>query len=111
MIAPAMADVVDSIVLKERRRNEGVIMGVRAFFMRLSYASQGIVFWLCHSLTRYDVTVPGQQAPLAQWGITAHIGLVPSLFFLAAAMLLLISKPLPADKARANREALKSLGL
>lgn len=110
-IAPAMADVVDSIVLKERRRNEGVIMGVRAFFMRLSYASQGIVFWLCHSLTRYDVTVPGQQAPLAQWGITAHIGLVPSLFFLAAAMLLLFSKPLPADKARANREALKSLGL
>ncbi|MBP9998016.1 MAG: MFS transporter [Bacteroidales bacterium] len=110
-IAPAMADVVDSIVLKERKRNEGMIMGVRAFFMRLSYASQGIVFWLCHSLTGYDNAAPSMQAPLAQWGITAHIGLVPSLFFLAAALLLLITKPIPADKARANRKALKELGL
>lgn len=110
-IAPAMADVVDSIVLKERRRNEGVIMGVRAFFMRLSYASQGIVFWLCHTLTGYDSSVPGQQSELAQWGIAAHIGLVPSLFFIAAALLLLLTRPIPADKARANRAALKELGL
>ncbi|MCQ2165325.1 MAG: MFS transporter [Bacteroidales bacterium] len=110
-IAPAMADVVDSIVLEERRRNEGVIMGVRAFFMRLSYASQGIVFWLCHTLTHYDTSAAGQQTALAQWGITAHIGLVPSLFFLAAALLLLIANPIPADKARANRAALKELGL
>lgn len=110
-IAPAMADVVDSVVLKERRRNEGVLMGVRAFFMRLSYASQGIVFWLCHTLTGYDSSVPDIQSPLAQWGITAHIGLIPSLFFLSAALLLLISKPIPADTARANREALKELGL
>ncbi len=110
-IAPAMADVVDSIVLKERRRNEGVIMGVRAFFMRLSYASQGIVFWACHTITSYDSSAAGQQTSLAQWGITAHIGLVPSLFFLAAALLLLIARPIPAEKARANREALKELGL
>lgn len=110
-MAPSMADVVDSIVLKERRRNEGMIMGVRAFFLRLSYASQGIVFWLCHSLTGYDNSVSGQQEPLAQWGITAHIGLVPSLFFLAAALLLLFSNPIPAAQARANRSALKELGL
>lgn len=110
-IAPAMADVVDSIVLKERRRNEGVIMGVRAFFMRLSYASQGIVFWLCHTLTHYDNSVAGQQAVAAQWGITAHIGLVPSLFFLAAAILLLVGRPISAEKARANRAALKELGI
>lgn len=110
-IAPAMADVVDSIVIKERRRNEGVIMGVRAFFMRLSYASQGIVFWLCHSLTGYDVTAAGQQSALAQWGITAHIGLMPSIFFLAAALLLVISNPIPAQKARENREILREIGL
>lgn len=109
-IAPAMADVVDSIVLKERRRNEGVIMGVRAFFMRLSYASQGIVFWACHTLTHYDPSA-GEQTALAKWGITAHIGLVPSLFFLAAALLLLFGRPIPADKARENRAALKELGL
>lgn len=110
-IAPAMADVVDSIVLKERRRNEGVIMGVRAFFMRLSYASQGIVFWLCHVVTGYDTAVPGQQSELAQWGIAAHIGLVPSLFFAAAALLLLIAHPIPAERARANRAELKKLGI
>lgn len=110
-IAPAMADVVDSIVLKERRRNEGVIMGVRAFFMRLSYASQGIVFWLCHTITNYDPNAAGQQTALAQWGIAAHIGLVPSLFFLAAALLLLIASPISADTARANRKALRELGL
>lgn len=110
-IAPATADVVDSIVLKDRVRNEGVIMGVRAFFMRLSYASQGIVYWLCHSITKYDPSLPSKQEPLAQWGITAHIGLIPALFFLAAATLLLMTKPLSPEQARENRRLLKELNL
>lgn len=79
--------------------------------MRLSYASQGIVFWLCHTLTKYDSSAAGAQADLAKWGITAHIGLVPSLFFLAAAILLLVTRPIPAETARANRAALKELGI
>lgn len=123
-IAPAMADVVDSITLKEKKRNDGTIMGVRAFFMRLSYASQAIVFWACHSLSHFDssrmdvvadksvknIEIIAQEAD-AQWGIAAHIGLVPAIFFAAAAILLIVANPITPEKARENRLALKEMNL
>ena len=110
-MTPAMADVVDSVVVSEKRREDGVLMGVRAFFMRLAYTSQAIVFWLCHKLTGYDSTVSGIQAPLARIGIKLHISLVPAVFFAIAAMCMLLINPLTPDKVEQNKEELKKLGL
>ena len=40
LITPVMADVIDEIVVKTKKRNDGIYMGFRAFFGRLSYAVQ-----------------------------------------------------------------------
>ena len=110
-MTPAMADVVDSVVVSEKRREDGVLMGVRAFFMRLSYTSQAIVFWLCHKATGYDSSVSGMQEPLARVGIKLHISLVPAAFFVIAALCMLFINPLTPEKVERNKEELKRLGL
>jgi len=110
-MTPAMADVVDSVVVSEKRREDGVLMGVRAFFMRLSYTSQAIVFWLCHKATGYDSTVSGMQAPLARTGIKLHISLVPAIFFVVAALCMLFINTLTPEKVESNKEELRKLGL
>jgi len=110
-MGPAMADVVDSVVVSEGVRRDGILMGVRAFFMRLSYTSQAIVFWLCHSLTGYDSSVDGMQAPRAVMGIKLHISLVPAFFFILAAMCMMYMTRLTPDKVAENKKKLQELGL
>lgn len=108
---PAMADVVDSIVVKQKKRDDGILMGVRAFFMRLSYSSQAIVFWVCHKLTNYNSTILGMQSPKAQLGIKLHISVIPSIFFALAALVMLFMNPLTPQKIAQNKKDLEALGL
>ena len=110
-MTPAMADVVDSVVVSERRREDGVLMGVRAFFMRLSYTSQAVVFWVCHKATGYDSSISGMQTSLARMGIKLHISLVPAGFFIIAAVCMLCINTLTPEKVEQNKEELKKLGL
>ena len=110
-MTPAMADIVDSVVVSEKRREDGVLMGIRAFFMRLSYTSQAVVFWLCHKATGYDSGISGIQAPLARIGIKLHISLIPAFFFVVAAMCMLLINTLTPEKVKQNKEELKRLGL
>lgn len=110
-MTPAMADVVDSVVVSEKRREDGVLMGIRAFFMRLSYTSQAVVFWLCHKATGYDSGISGIQAPLARIGIKLHISLIPAAFFAVAAMCMLLINTLNPETVEKNKEELARLGL
>ena len=110
-MTPAMADVVDSVVVSEKRREDGVLMGIRAFFMRLSYTSQAVVFWLCHKATGYDSGISGIQAPLARIGIKLHISLIPAAFFAVAAMCMLLINTLNPETVEKNKEELAKLGL
>lgn len=110
-MTPAMADVVDSVVVKQKRRDDGILMGVRAFFMRLSYASQAIVFWLCHKLTGYDVNIVGKQSAKAVVGIKLHMSIVPALFFVAAALVMLFLNPLTPEIVADNKKKLEEMDL
>ncbi len=118
-MSPGMADVVDSIVVQEKRREDGVLMGVRAFFIRLSYAVQAFVFYLCHTLTKYDPVraMPDEnglyriQEPFARFGIKLHISIFPALFFLFAGLIILLAYPLTPKKIAENKMKLKELGL
>lgn len=110
-MTPAMADVVDSVVVKQKRRDDGILMGVRAFFMRLSYASQAIVFWLCHKFTGYDSTLKGMQGPKAVIGIKLHISIIPAIFFLLAAVAMISLNTLTPEIVEKNREELKNMNL
>jgi GPH family glycoside/pentoside/hexuronide:cation symporter len=84
---PAMADVIDEVVVTRKRRDDGVLLGFRAFFGRLSYASQAITFFVIHRLTGF---AENPRSASAVFGIHLHMGLIPALF-LAAGLLVFIS--------------------
>lgn len=110
-MVPGMADVVDSVVVKEKIRNDGILMGVRAFFCRLSYASQAIVFWLCHKFTGYDSAVHGMQSESARLGIKLHFCAVPCIFFLLSVLIFIKLNTLTPKKVEENKQKLQELGL
>jgi GPH family glycoside/pentoside/hexuronide:cation symporter len=105
-MSPAMADVIDSIVVRQKRRDDGIIMGIRAFFMRFSYASQAVVFWLTHKLTGFN---PDQVTPLAKKGISLHMGAIPAIFFLLGVVVFVSLNKLNPQTIASNRELLKKL--
>ncbi len=107
-MSPAMADVIDSLVLQQKRRDDGVVLGIRAFFMRFSYASQAIVFFLVHYLTGFN---PDQVTDEAVWGIRLHMGIIPALFFLTGGVLFLKMNRLTATEVEENRRKLKQLDI
>jgi|GEM_PF-265058 GPH family glycoside/pentoside/hexuronide:cation symporter len=107
-MSPAMADVMDAIVVEDGRRDDGVVMGVRAFFMRLCYASQAIVFWATHRFTGFAED-PG--SPLAQVGISLHMATIPALFFLFGVLVFAKMNTLTPEKTSQNRERLLALDI
>jgi GPH family glycoside/pentoside/hexuronide:cation symporter len=107
-MGPAMADIVDSIVVSDKRRDDGVLMGIRAFFMRFSYASQAIVFWLIHTITDFNAD---PTSPAAKMGISLHMAAIPSLFFLAGAIVFLKMNTLDPKKIAENKRQLATLDI
>ena len=107
-MGPAMADIVDAIVVADKRRDDGVLMGIRAFFMRFSYASQAIVFWLVHTLTKFD---SDPTSPAAKLGISRHMAAIPSLFFLLGAIVFFRMNTLDPQKIAENKRQLTMLDI
>ncbi len=107
-MGPAMADIVDAIVVSDKRRDDGILMGIRAFFMRFSYASQAIVFWLVHRLTGFG-TDP--TSPTAQFGISLHMAAIPSLFFLLGAIVFYRMNTLTLQGIEENKRILATLDI
>ena len=67
LMNPALADVIDEIVVITGRRNDGIFMGFRAFFGRLAIAIQALIFLFVHDLTGF---VPkAEQTETALFGI------------------------------------------
>jgi GPH family glycoside/pentoside/hexuronide:cation symporter len=65
MMTSAMAEVIDEIVAKTGRRDDGVVLGFRAFFGRFAYAVQALSFWLVHPATSLAADPPRPKYP---WG-------------------------------------------
>lgn len=107
-MSPAMADVVDNLVVRQQRRDDGVILGIRAFFMRFSYASQAVVFFLVHTLTKFD---PDAITPLAKLGIKLHMGVIPAAFFLTGALVFAKMNRLTPEMVAKNHTALEQMDI
>ncbi len=107
-MGPAMADIVDAIVVIDKRRDDGVLMGIRAFFMRFSYASQAIVFWLIHKMTNFAID---PYSPKATLGISLHMAAIPALFFLAGAVVFYSMNTLTPEKIEQNKDVLAALDI
>lgn len=108
LMTPALADVIDEIVVKTGRRDDGVYIGFRSFAGRLAYAIQALSFWIVHSLTDFALN---PRAAKAQFGIRLHTALIPAILLAVGVVIFLKVNTLDAKKAAANREAMKKLGL
>lgn len=104
----AMADVIDEIVIQEGKRDDGIYLGFRAFFGRLSYASQAITFWLIHTLTDFSSNPTSQSA---KFGIHLHMALIPAIFLIIGAVIFMRLNTLTPEKVDNNKEQLKLLNL
>ncbi|MHA1245684.1 MAG: MFS transporter [Candidatus Heimdallarchaeota archaeon] len=83
VMTPVMADAIDEIVVKTGKRNDGIFLGFRAFFGRLSYAVQALSFWAIHKLTGFDKDfTPETITNLASWGINIQMALIPAILIL-----------------------------
>jgi glycoside/pentoside/hexuronide:cation symporter, GPH family len=108
MMTPAMADVIDEIVVKTGVRDDGMILGFRAFFGRLAYAVQALSFWLVHRATRF---AEDPRSAEAQFGIRVHTALIPAILLAIGVIVFLKVNTLDAKKAEEHRIALAETGL
>ncbi len=108
MMTPAMADVIDEVVLSKKRRDDGVLLGFRAFFGRLSWAVQASAFWIIHSMTGFAQDPRSSSAIL---GIHIHMGLLPSILLLIGVIIFWKMNNLNADKMETIHRELEKLDL
>lgn len=105
---PAMADVIDEVVVNEKKRDDGIYMGFRAFFGRLSYASQAVTFWVIHEVTNFSAD---PRSPEAIFGIHAHMALVPMAFLIIGVAVFVKMNSLTPEKVKLYRGKLKEMNL
>jgi GPH family glycoside/pentoside/hexuronide:cation symporter len=108
MMTPAMADVIDEIVVRTGTRDDGMILGFRAFFGRLAYAVQALSFWLVHRATLFAVD---PRSDAARLGIRLHTALIPAILLAIGVVVFLRMNTLDDKKAEAHRIALAESGL
>jgi GPH family glycoside/pentoside/hexuronide:cation symporter len=108
LMTPAMADVIDEVVVKTGKRDDGVYLGFRAFFGRLAYAVQAIAFWAVHALTGFAQNPRSVQA---QAGIRAHTAAIPAIFLLLGALVFIKMNTLNEAKVEENRRILAERSL
>jgi GPH family glycoside/pentoside/hexuronide:cation symporter len=108
LIAPAMADVIDAVVAKTGRRDDGVYLGFRAFFGRLAWLVQALAFAVVHELTRFGANPRSPQAVL---GIRLHQAGIPAVLLLVGFVVFRALNRITPESARRNREVLESKGL
>ncbi len=107
-MSPAMADVIDEIVVDDKKRDDGIYMGFRAFFGRLSYASQAVTFWLVHELTNFT---EDPRSPEAIFGIHVHMALVPMGFLIIGIIIFLKLNKLTPEQVAEHKRQLKTMDL
>ena len=112
IMTPAMADTIDEIVVKTGKRNDGIFLGFRAFFGRLSYAVQALSFWAVHELTGFNANPQVyRQTPLALWGINIHLALIPAILVLIGAIVFWGLNNLNKERVAEIKQQLKKMDL
>ncbi|MFX1409507.1 MAG: MFS transporter [Promethearchaeota archaeon] len=110
LMYPTFSDVIDEIVVKTKKRKEGIYTGIRTFFGRSSNILGAIVFATVHMVTSYT---PGlsQQKDLALFGIRIIMALVPMIFYFVSFLLIWKIYDLNPEKVQSNKERLNQLNL
>ena len=110
IMTPALADVIDEIVVKTGKRNDGIFMGFRAFFGRFAFAVQAISFWLVHEITGFNADIE-DQLETAILGIHIHMALIPAIFLLIGVFVFWRMNDLKPEKVNRIKTELKDMSL
>ena len=110
LIYVCFSDVIDEIVLKTGKREEGVYYGFRTFIGRLSIVIQAITFGLIHTLTKFDPK-SSTQSIQAQWGIMIAMFAVPAFFYFLGFLFMWKVYDLKPDRVQIIKSKLKELNL
>jgi len=110
LLYATFSDVIDEIVLKTGKREEGVYYGMRTFFGRLSIVIQALTFGIIHSITQFD-PVAQFQSIQAQWGIIIGMFAVPAFFYFIGFLCMWKIYDLKPDKVQGHKNKLKEFNL
>lgn len=112
IMTPALADVIDEIVIKSGKRNDGIFMGFRAFFGRLAFVIQALSFWIIHQLTDFDPDLTVDTMPrLAKNGIHIHMALIPAILLIIGVIFFWKINTLSPTIVKQNKDKLNQLNL
>jgi Na+/melibiose symporter-like transporter len=110
LIYATFSDVVDEIVLKTKKREEGIFYGFRTFFGRLSIVIQALSFGIIHPLTNFDPHLLIQPIE-AQWGINIGMFAIPALFYFIGFLFMWRIYDLKPKKVQSIKQGLTELKL
>jgi len=110
MLAPVLGDVIDESIVRTEKREEGIYSGFQQFFGRIAILIQAITFVVVHLLTGF-VEGASTQSPEAVFGIHIHFALMPMIFMLIGCIIFWKWYDLTPEKAIANQNKVKELGL
>ncbi|MHA1124714.1 MAG: MFS transporter [Candidatus Heimdallarchaeota archaeon] len=110
VMTPVMADAIDEIVVKTGKRNDGIFLGFRAFFGRLSYAVQALSFWAIHIIMKLNPD-PDKTGPKSLWGINFQLALIPAILMLIGTFVFWRLNTLNKEKVAAIKLQLQKMDL
>ncbi|MFX1293219.1 MAG: MFS transporter [Promethearchaeota archaeon] len=110
LIYATFSDVIDEIVIKTGKREEGIYYGFRTFIGRFSIVIQALTFGIIHPLTAFDPKASSQTFQ-AQLGINIGMFAVPALFYFIGFLFMWRIYDLKPNKVLLNKQALVELNL
>jgi GPH family glycoside/pentoside/hexuronide:cation symporter len=96
---PVMADVMDESLVRSGHHMESSLMGIYAFFNRLSLIAQGWIFSFVHILTGFNPEVD-TQSTLALFGLRLHTAIIPMILCLLGLILFVKIYDLTPEKTK-----------
>ena len=116
---PLLADVLDDIAVKTKKRQQSIYYGYQAFFARFGGAFIAITISITHLLTGFvegattlaELTALSPNIDLALFGIRIHSAIVPAIFALLLLIVFWKFYDLTPEKVEQNRIKLKELGI
>lgn len=110
MMLPILGDVVDEASVIHKKRQEGLYMGIRTFFGRISIIIQSLTFYLIHTFTGFDQEAEVQETS-AIIGIRLQVSLIPLLIMLVGVILFVNLYDITPQKKLEIQEKLAELDL
>jgi Na+/melibiose symporter-like transporter len=116
---PTMADALDDIAVRTKKRQPTIYLGYQVFFIKLGTTTIAITIAIVHVLTGFVEGAPSlkelrAKSPtpdLALFGIRIHAAIVPAIILVISIFIFWKFYDLTPEKIVANRAKLKELGL